>query len=185
MKKTMLRVFALAMIAALLMMSLAACGGSTTGGSTAPQNTTETTAEPTSPSETENTAASTEEPEDTAAPANYLDVSGVDFSSPSVVIAEGDYDAMETLAKQMQNFEIDADTVVEITGEVGASMMSHTIVVPNEDHSQRTGTTFELTGDTLPEVPSDGTPIHIVGVVRMGEYFNVLVVPADQFQVLD
>lgn len=181
MKRTMLRVFAPAMIAALLMMGLAACGGSTTGGSTAPQTTTETT----TPAETENTAVSAEEPEDTAAPANYLDVSGVDFSSPSVVIAEGDYDAMETLAKQMQNFEIDADTVVEITGEVGASMMSHTIVVPNEDHSQRTGTTFELTGDPLPEVPSDGTPIHIVGVVRMGEYFNVLVVPADQFQVLD
>ncbi len=181
MKRTMLRVFALAMIAALLVMGLAACGGSTTGGSTAPKTTTETT----TPAETESSAASTEEPEATAAPANYLDVSGVDFSSPSVVIAEGDYDAMETLAKQMQNFEIDAGTVVEITGEVGASMMSHTIVVPNEDHSQRTGTTFELTGDTLPEVPSDGTPIHIVGVVRMGEYFNVLVVPADQFQVLD
>lgn len=181
MKKTMLRVFAPALIAALLVMGLAACGGSTTGGSTAPQTTTETT----TPAETESSAASTEEPEAAAAPANYLDVSGVDFSSPSVVIAEGDYDAMETLAKQMQNFEIDADTVVEITGEVGASMMSHTIVVPNEDHSQRTGTTFELTGDTLPEVPSDGTPIHIVGVVRMGEYFNVLVVPADQFQVLD
>ncbi len=118
-----------------------------------------------------------------AAPESYLDVSGVDFSSPSIVIQADDYDGMFDLAKKMQNFEIPADTVVEIYGEVGASMMSHSIVVPNEAGDQRVGTTFEFAQGQEQEVPADETPIHIVGVVRMNEnYFNVLVVPAEHFE---
>ena len=91
---------------------------------------------------------------------------------------------MYDLAKKMQNFEIPADTVVEIYGEVGSAMMSHTIVVPNAAGDQRVGTTYEVIGGEDLEFPPDETRIHIIGVVRMNEsYFNVLVVPAELFTV--
>ena len=114
---------------------------------------------------------------------DILNVEGVDFSSPSIVINLDDYAAMEDFATKMQNFEIDEGTIVEITGYVGPSMMTHTINEPNEEGNQSIGTTYEVAGDV--EYPGDGAPIHIVGVVRMGDYYRLLIVPAEKFEVLD
>lgn len=166
------KLVSLLLAAMLIVAALSACGG----GSTAkPADNA-----PAAPAANDNTEATPTEAAP-AEPENYLDITGVDFSSPSIVIAADDYDGMQDFAKKMQNCEIQAGTIVEVSGIVGPSMMTHTINVPNADKSQSIGTTYEVVGDV--EFPDDGTPIHIVGVARMGEYFMVLVVPADQFSV--
>ena len=170
--------------AALLRPALAACGDA------------RKPPEPSAPPTASAAPTPTEKPVETPAPTvqetaepeevNYLDISGVDFSSPSISIAYDDFAGMQDLAKRMQNFEIEADTVVEIDGEVGSSMMSHTIVIPNAEGNLRVGTTYEVVGDEDLEFPPDETRIHIVGVVRMNEnYFNILVVPAELFTVVE
>ncbi|MBO4306658.1 MAG: hypothetical protein J5890_05670 [Clostridia bacterium] len=116
-----------------------------------------------------------------AAPADYRDVTGVDFSNPTIVINANDYDSMSDFARKMQNFEIEEGTIVEINGFEGASTMTHSIVVPNADNSESIGTTYEVAGDY--EYPAEDTPIHITGVVRMGEYYRLIVVPADLIEV--
>ena len=116
-------------------------------------------------------------------PENYLDITGVDFSSPGEVIAADDYDGMYDFSKRMQNFLVPEGTIVELSGVVGSSMMTHTIVVYNPQGDQAVGTTYEVVGDV--EFPAEGTPIHIIGVVRMGEYYPVVVVPAELFQVVE
>lgn len=178
MKKTAVRILLL-LASLLLAAALTACGAPKPAAPAQPPAAP--TEEPAAP--TEEPAAPTEEP---AAPEaeNYLDVTGVDFSAPSISIAYDDYAGMDDLARKMQNFDIPAGTVVEIDGEVGMSMMSHTIVIPNAEGSQRVGTTYEVVGDDSLEFPPDGTRIHIVGVIRMNDnYFNVLVVPAEHFTV--
>jgi len=164
MKKTM-KFLALLLAALMLLAGLAACGG----GKDEPNDSTPAS---------ENSVS---EDGTAQAPADYLDITGVDLSAPAIKITETEYDAMSDLATKMQNMAIDQNTVVEITGFVGASMMTHTIVIPNGD-GQSVGTTFEIVGDA--EVPTEGTKIHLTGVVRMSEYYNVLVVPAEQFEVI-
>ena len=39
-----------------------------------------------------------------------------DLSNPSVVVELGDFDAIEKLAKDMQNFAVEENTVIKITG---------------------------------------------------------------------
>ncbi len=127
----------------------------------------------------------TEAPQATDAPAqpeNYLDVTGVDFSNPTIVIAADDYDAMYDFAKKMQNFEIPEGTIVKIDGFAGPGTMTHTINVPNADGTGSVGTTYEVPGDF--EYPEEDTEIHLVGVVRMGEYFRLLVVPAENISTV-
>ena len=186
-----LRNITLLLTVLLTLLLLAACSGGEAQPETTQNNASTATAAQSGmpdPKQTLPEAASqTESPAGSGAydPKSYLDVSGVDFSQPEYVIQADDFDGMNELARKMQNFELPADTVVEIFGEVGASMMSHTIVVPNEAGDQRVGTTYEFTGEKEPEVPIDGNPIHIVGVVRMNEnYVNVIVVPTERFEVL-
>lgn len=104
------------------------------------------------------------------------------YAEPAVVIGENDYDAMNALIDKMQNGEIAEGTVVEITGYVGASVTTHTVVVRNAEGSKSIGTTYEIDGEA--EIPADGTKIHIVGAVRMGESYRVIGVPADRFEVV-
>ena len=129
-----------------------------------------------------------EEPEETEpeqwTPENYQDVSRVDFSTPDIVIAADDYDGMFDFAKKLQNYEIPEGTIVEINGFVGASMMTHTVVVPNADGSERIGTTYEVVGGEV-EYPEEGGAIHLTGVVRIGEYYPLLIVPAELFEAAE
>ena len=185
------KVLALLLVAVLLVAALAACGEGTAAGTNSTgigTNSTGAGIKPadTNPSQTTapgmNTNTTTESADVSAR--NYLDVTGIDFSNPSIVVAYDDYEGMQDLAKKMQNFEIPADTIVEINGEVGASMMTHSIVVPNADRSQRIGTTFEVIGMEDADIPADGSQIHVIGVVRQNDnQINVLVVPAEQFEV--
>ena len=130
--------------------------------------------------------SSAEPSPESSEPTSYLDIAGIDLTKPEIVIRYDDFDGMKTFAKQLQNYEIPADTVVEIFGEVGPSMMTHSIMVPNTDHSTRIGVTYEVVDMDESLIPADETRIHIVGVVRMNEnYVNVLVVPGDRFEITE
>ena len=160
-----------------------ACGGEaekaetvTTAQGTLPVPQTSTEA----PQTTEQTEALTTEKR------SYLDVSDIDFTKPVITIQADDYAGMYELADKMQNFEVPEDMVIEVYGQVGPSMMTHTIMVPNEAGDKKIGTTFEFTGEEAPEVPADDTPIHIIGVIRTNDFgFNVLVVPAELFEIME
>lgn len=114
-------------------------------------------------------------------PEDYLDVSGVDFSKPDIVISYGDYDGMVKLAKSIQNYELEG-VVVEIDGEMGMSMMSHTVVMPNVDRSESMGTTFRVIGMEDKDYPGEDSRVHLTGIVRpLSEYVHGIVVPAEHF----
>lgn len=162
----------------MVMVAFAACTGSTQSDEPKTSEAANTEAANTQTEGTETTEG-TENTE--AAPADYRDVTGVDFSNPTIVINANEYDSMSDFAKKMQNFEIEEGTIVEINGFEGASTMTHSIVVPNADNSESIGTTYEVVGDY--EYPAEDTPIHITGVVRMGEYYRLIVVPADLIEV--
>ena len=163
----------------MVMVAFAACTGSTQSDEPKTSETANTEAANTQTEGAENTEGT--ENTEAAAPADYRDVTGVDFSNPKIVINANDYDSMSDFAKKMQNFEIEEGTIVEINGFEGASTMTHSIVVPNADNSESIGTTYEVVGDY--EYPAEDTPIHITGVVRMGEYYRLIVVPADLIEV--
>lgn len=115
---------------------------------------------------------------------DYLDVSGVDFSSPSIVVEDGDFDGMVSLMNDMGNFVIEEGTIVEVTGHVGPTTMTHSIMV-DDGEGMSMGTTFVVVGLADDAYPPDETPIHITGVVRKGEYgYPVIVVPQDLFEIL-
>ncbi len=117
------------------------------------------------------------------APENYLDVTGVDFSSPTVTIAADDFDGMMNFAKSMQNYEIPEGTVVELYGFAGPGRLMHTINVPNKEGNESVGTSYEVVGDIT--YPEEDTPLHLIGVVRFGEYYPLVVVPAELYDVGD
>ena len=179
MKKTV-KLIAFLLTAVMFTTVLTSCGGSSnTSGQTSSSGSSASSGQTGS-----NTSGSSASGSSGSASNNYQDVTGVDFSKPEIVIAYEDFDGMKDLAKKMQNFEVKEGTVVEIDGEVGSTTMSHTIVVPNTDGSQRIGTTYEVVGIKDSDIPADKTRIHIKGVVRKnGDNINVLVVPADQFKV--
>ena len=175
----------------LVLACFAGCGKKTEkeNGAKDADKTQNTAAAPTEPADTPTEPEPTEpeptepEPTEPAGPEDYLDVTGVDFSAPSIVIAADDFDGMKTFAKQMQNYEIPVGTIVEISGFVGPGMLMHTINVPNKDGSESFGTTYVLVGEA--EYPPDETPIHLIGVVRMGEYYPLIVVPADLLKIVN
>lgn len=162
----------------MVMVAFAACTGSTQSDEPKTSEAANTEAANTQTEGTETTEG-TENTE--AAPADYRDVTGVDFSNPTIVINANDYDSMSDFAKKMQNFGIEEGTIVEINGFEGASTMTHSICVPNAENNGSVGTTYEVVGDY--EYPAEDTPIHITGVVRMGEYYRLIVVPADLIEV--
>lgn len=115
---------------------------------------------------------------------DYLDVSGVDFSSPSIVIEDGDFDGMVSLVTDMSNFAVEEGTIVEVTGHVGPTEMTHSILVDSGEGTAR-GTNFIVVGLADDAYPPDETPIHITGVLRKGEYgYFVIIVPQELFEVL-
>ena len=116
--------------------------------------------------------------------ADYLDVSGVDFSSPDVVVEEGDYDGMVDLMHDLGNFAIEEGSIVDVTGSVGPTTMTHSIMV-SDDAGTSHGFNYVVPGLDDGEYPPDGTPIHITGVVRMSDYgYLIVVVPQENYEIL-
>ena len=106
-----------------------------------------------------------------------------DLSNPSVVVEFGDFDAIEKLAKDMQNFAVEENTVIKITGLYSCPGTTPSIVEDDGTGKAKKGISMFLEDGV--EKPADGTKIEAVGVAVKGEYFMEFHVSADGFKVLE
>lgn len=151
------------LVVGIMVISLAACGGN--GGETS-ENNTPTTAQ------TDNNNSNEGSTEVKA-----------DLSNPSVVVELGDFDAIEKLAKDMQNFAVEENTVIKITGLYSCPGTTPSIV--EEDGTGKTKVGISMYLEDGIEKPADGTKIEAVGVAVKGDYFMEFHVSADGFKVLE
>lgn len=164
-----------------LCLALVGCGGSGSGGDSSEAPAAPETAAP-------DTAAPDTAAPDTAAPAaSGATVTAADLANVDVTIALDDYDAMEALAKDIQNMAAEGK-VVEIDGYVSnfGSGMSYNIVENNAEGTGNIGSTFVIDGADESAYPSDGTHVKITGKVGPNEAgtFHVIHTIPEFVQVL-
>lgn len=107
----------------------------------------------------------------------------IDLSNPSVVVEFGDFDAIEKLAKDMQNFAVEENTVIKITGLYSCPGTTPSIVEENGTEKTKVGISMFLEDGI--EKPADGAKIEAVGVAVKGDYFMEFHVTADGFKVFE
>jgi hypothetical protein len=90
-----------------------------------------------------------------------------DLKNVDVTIAYGDYEAMESLSKKIQNGEMDGK-VVKIDGKVSnfSKGMSYNIGERRENGNAFIGTTFTIEDGAEDDYPSDGDQVVITGIVK-------------------
>ena len=89
-------------------------------------------------------------------------VNSDELKNPDVKISYGDYDAMKTLASDIQNGRM-TGKVVEIDGLVSHPGQSYSIVQEDADGKQKIGTVFNIEDSS--EYPKDGAHIVITAKV--------------------
>lgn len=150
-----------------LSLGLAACGNEKPSADSS--NTSETT-------QTTVSSSSSSESQD------YTKIDDVDFQSVDIKVEYGDNEALEALAKRINNREAN-DKVVQIDGVMGSSASNHAVLEPGGTSDKTTGIKIEAQG--LQSYPPDGTRVKVVGVVREDAAGDgVLVVPSDQLVTL-
>ena len=149
-------------MALIMTASLAACGGN--GGETSDNNSLVSSQSGNSSNESSSGAKA-------------------DLSNPSVVVEFGDFDAIEKLGKDMQNFAVAENTVIKITGLYSCPGTTPSIVEDDGTGKAKKGISMYLEDGI--EKPADGTKIEAVGVAVKGDYFMEFHVSADGFKVLE
>lgn len=149
-------------MALIMTASLAACGGN--GGETSDNNSSVSSQSGNSSNESSSGAKA-------------------DLSNPSVVVEFGDFDAIEKLGKDMQNFAVAENTVIKITGLYSCPGTTPSIV--EDDGTGKTKKGISMFLEDGIEKPADGTKIEAVGVAVKGDYFMEFHVSADGFKVLE
>lgn len=149
-------------MALIMTASLAACGGN--GGETSDNNSLVSSQSGNSSNESSSGAKA-------------------DLSNPSVVVEFGDFDAIEKLGKDMQNFAVAENTVIKITGLYSCPGTTPSIV--EDDGTGKTKKGISMFLEDGIEKPADGTKIEAVGVAVKGDYFMEFHVSADGFKVLE
>lgn len=149
-------------MALIMTASLAACGGN--GGETSDNNSLVSSQSGNSSNESSSGAKA-------------------DLSNPSVVVEFGDFDAIEKLGKDMQNFAVAENTVIKITGLYSCPGTTPSIV--EDDGTGKTKKGISMFLEDGIEKPADGTKIEAVGVAVKGEYFMEFHVSADGFKMLE
>ena len=176
----------LILAAAVLSVSLAACGGS---GSSAPANNASSgsTAAASSSTAAASTAASTNASNESTAASDASAAeaasAAADLSNPTIVIESGDIDGITDLGKKMQNFEVPEGTVIKITGLFVKNTSTPSIMEANEAGDEKKGISLFL--DEGIEEPANDTPVEAVGTAVKGNYFMEFHVSADGFKVLE
>ena len=157
-----MRKLAVIFMALIMTASLAACDGN--GGDTSDNNTPKTSQSDSNGSNESSSGAR------------------ADLSNPSVVVEFGDFDAIEKLGKDMQNFAVEENTVIKITGLYSCPGTTPSIVEDDGTGKTKKGISMYLEDGI--EKPADGTKIEAVGVAVKGEYFMEFHVSADGFKVM-
>lgn len=165
---------------AVMAVALSACGGDDkkpADGTTAAvetqatgNNETEAASEAVTEAASEAVSEAVSEVASEAASEEAVDV---DYSNPSIIIEYGDAAAIEDLAKQAQNFDIEEGTVVQISGVFSSGISTPSITEATD--SGYIGVNMYVDGEW--EAPADKSDIDVVGVFQKGSFnmeFHVL-----------
>lgn len=88
----------------------------------------------------------------------------VGFDNPDIEIEYGDYDAMESLSKDIQNGYM-TGKVVKVVGLVSHPGTYYSVVQPSSDGTKKIGTVFTIEDGTEEDYPNDGDKIEITAKV--------------------
>lgn len=93
-----------------------------------------------------------------------------DLSNPEITIADGDYDAMESFAKELQSGQNEGK-VVKITGINSRSNFgAKASIMESNGDGKKIGTTYIITGaDSIDAYPAEDATIEITGVVTKSD----------------
>ena len=91
-------------------------------------------------------------------------LSAADLANVDENIAFGEFDAMQTLSKSIQNGE-KVGKVVKIDGLVSKPGSSYSIVQVNAENTKKIGTKFVIEGAADADYPKDGAHVVITGKV--------------------
>ena len=91
-------------------------------------------------------------------------LSAADLANVDETIAFGDFDAMQTLSKSIQNGE-KTGKVVKIDGLVSKPGTTYSIVQENEGGTKKIGTKFVIEGADTSAYPKEGDHVVITGTV--------------------
>ena len=163
--KQMKKLLAL-VIAAMLVMSMAACGGSEEDKGDKKEAKTQTNEE--------KDEAEAPKSDDGKPSAVGMDI---DYSKPSITIAEDDFEGIDKLGSDMQNFAVEEGTVIKITGFVKKDFADPSVNVKNADGSESRGIVMIMDGMVEADYPEKDAKIEVTGVALKGEYnmeFHVL-----------
>ena len=105
------------------------------------------------------------------------EINQVDYSIIDVSIDYGDYDAMYTEAKAIQNGE-STGKIIKIDGVVSHPLSKYSIVEESEG-GNKIGTEFEIEGASEDDYPKDGQRVVITGEVieKQPLYFIIKTAP--------
>ena len=159
MKKTA-KIFALVLALCMTVTVFAACGG-------ASSSTTSDTASKTAES---SAAEATEAAKE------------VDYSKPDLVIADGDFAAMESFLNDWNEQKWDGK-VIKITGISARRMSNCTIMEKDTATNTGKGCSYEITGASFPnDYPADDAKVTVTGVLNYNPetFARILQVPKDQ-----
>lgn len=165
--------------ALLLTLGLVACGG---GGAASTADAASGSADAAS---AEATSAATSDATSTTEVASTTDtattdgaLTAADLASVDVTVALDDFDAMRTLADDIQEFRDMEGKVVQIDGYVSnfAKGMSYSIVENDPSGKGNVGTVFVIEGVEEDAYPSDGTHVLLTGKVGRNDTGTFLII---------
>ena len=171
--KKFTKALAIMMVLALSAFVFAACGKSKTESKTEGGKTESSQAGGESAQQSNEASA-----QDSAADVNY--------DNPTITIAEGDYAAMETFAKELQSGGHQGE-VVKITGISTRSNFGVKASIMESDGSgKKIGTTYVIEGvEKIDDYPAEDATVELTGVVKLSDN-NIscqISVPSDKITV--
>lgn len=111
-----------------------------------------------------------------------LDISTLDYSSPSIVIEFGEVDALVDLASKAQSFGVEEGTIAKITG-LYSKGGSHPSIDQDAGDGKYEGMVMFVEGDY--DEPEDKTKVEVTGVFLKGQYYMEFHVPAENIKVVE
>ena len=111
-----------------------------------------------------------------------LDISTLDYSSPSIVIEFGEVDALVDLASKAQSFAVEEGTIAKITG-LYSKGGSHPSIDQDAGDGKYEGIVMFVEGDY--DEPEDKTKVEVTGVFLKGQYYMEFHVPAENIKVVE
>ena len=131
-----------------------------------------------STSQTENSNSATNNSQSNGNAQTNGNVTAAELANVDVVVEYGNYDAMQTLSKDIQNGRM-TGKVVKIDGLVSHPGTKYSIVQPNASGSQKIGTEFVI--EDSADYPHDGERAVVVGKVIEKEPAYFIIVTLDDF----